>query len=257
MKRFHSCPTYLAAELEANRESDSANQTLGTTDSTPFCLFAPHHFEPNYRYPLLVWLHGSDDDERQLHRVMPHITLRNYVAVGPRGTTPASGGCGCCWKQTAASIADAETRVLATIEAACRKYNVAGDQIYLAGFQDGGTMALRLGMLHPNRFAGAISIGGPFPELLAPLSRLAEIRQLPLLICQSRESQSYSAHTICNELRLFHAAGLQVMLRQYPCGDELTTQMLHDLNAWIMERVTGESMTTDADLSVFPASGIN
>jgi hypothetical protein len=37
-----------------------------------------------------------------------------------------------------------------------------------------------------------------------------------------------------------------VHLRQYPCGDELTTQMLHDLDAWLMEQVTGMPAATDA-----------
>jgi phospholipase/carboxylesterase len=38
---------------------------------------------------------------------------------------------------------------------------------------------------------------------------------------------------------LFHSAGMVVSVRQYPCGDELTTQMLHDADVWMMERVTG------------------
>jgi hypothetical protein len=31
-----------------------------------------------------------------------------------------------------------------------------------------------------------------------------------------------------------HAAGCTVALRQYPCGDELTTTMLSDLDRWMM-----------------------
>jgi hypothetical protein len=44
---------------------------------------------------------------------------------------------------------------------------------------------------------------------------------------------------------LFHTAGMAIHLRQYPCEDELTTQMLHDLDTWLMEQVTGVS--TEAD----------
>ena len=40
-------------------------------------------------------------------------------------------------------------------------------------------------------------------------------------------------------MRLFHAAGLQAAIRQYPCDDELDTQMLADLDSWLMEQVTG------------------
>ena len=64
--------------------------------STPHALFVPMHYEPNYAYPLLVWLHGPGDDERQLQRVMPLISLRNYMAVGPRGVSPRCGKVAAC-----------------------------------------------------------------------------------------------------------------------------------------------------------------
>ncbi len=53
-------------------------------------LFAPIHYESNYAYPLIVWLHGPHDDERQLKRIMPFVSLRNYVGVSPRGTEAAA-----------------------------------------------------------------------------------------------------------------------------------------------------------------------
>jgi hypothetical protein len=41
-----------------------------------------------------------------------------------------------------------------------------------------------------------------------------------------------------------------VTLRQYPCGDELNTQMLCDMDRWMMEIVTGISAeTTAGDIS--------
>jgi hypothetical protein len=91
----------------------------------------------------------------------------------------------------------------------------------------------------PQSFAGVLSIGGCFPRELAPLSHLQAIQRLPLFIAQGRESRLYPMNVACDELRLFHAAGLRVMLRQYPCGDDLTTQMLHDMDLWMMERING------------------
>jgi len=62
-----------------------------------------------------------------------------------------------------------------------------------------------------------------------------------------RDSETYSVDQVCDELALFHAAGMSVTLRQYPCGDELTTQMLRDLDVWLMEQVTGVSTTEPQD----------
>src|SRR5262245_30987235 len=54
----------------------------GGLDNEPqdaHCIITPLHYERNYAYPLIVWLHGPDDDERQVTRVMPHVSTRNYA----------------------------------------------------------------------------------------------------------------------------------------------------------------------------------
>jgi phospholipase/carboxylesterase len=221
-------------------------------------LFAPHHYEPNYAYPLLVWLHGPGGDEHELCRVMPHISTRNYVGVGPRGCCPPeTRSLGFDWFQRQKGIELAEQRVFESIEIACAKYHVAEDRVFLAGYQCGGTMALRIGLHYPDRFAGALSIGGPFPTGLAPLSQLREVRGLPIFIAQGRESDLYPLQRTCDELRLFHVAAMHVTLRQYPCGDELTTQMLSDMNVWMMERVTGVSDTSSQETPAYPRDIMN
>jgi phospholipase/carboxylesterase len=168
---------------------------------------------------------------------MPLVSLRNYVSLAVRG--PAADRRGFGWPETADSIVTAEARIADAVSQARQKFNVHRDRIFLAGFGTGGTMALRLALRRPDRYAGAASLAGQFPAGHAPLSRLAAIRRSRLLIMHCRDSQAYPVDRVCQELALFHAAGLSVTLRQYPCGDELTTQMLSDLDVWVMEQVTG------------------
>jgi phospholipase/carboxylesterase len=245
--------------------SPTSTSQLELTPASPpeqrdlyYSLFAPHHYEPNYAYPLLVWLHGPRDDEREVCRIMPHLSTQNYVAVGPRGCCPeAEGQPGFCWCQEQECIDQAEQRVLDSIELACARYHVSREHVFLAGYECGGTMALRIGLQHPQRFAGALSIGGPFPTGLAPLARLRQARQLPLLIAQGKDSVLYPLELTCSELRLFHAAAMHVTLRQYPCSDELTTQMLSDMNSWMMEQVTGVRQTVEEDSYASPRDVMN
>ena len=208
-----------------------------------FTLFAPLHYERNYSYPLVVWLHGPGDDERQLRRVMPLVSMKNYVAVGPRGTCAHEDSPGFYWGDDEISIDAAEYAVLEAVDTVQKKFNVARPKIFLAGFQCGGTTAFHVGLRNPNLFAGVLSLGGPFPVRHTPLRRLTQLRRLPLFIAQGRDSTAYPIERTCEELRLFHAAGMNITLRQYPCGDELTTQMLHDMDVWLMERVTGQKQT--------------
>ncbi len=60
-----------------------------------------------------------------------------------------------------------------------------------------------------------------------------------------RDSLDYGEDRLCEDLKLFHAAGLHSLnIRQYPCGDELVTQMLKDLDSWLMKLITGQQMDT-------------
>lgn len=210
-------------------------------------LIGPIHYEPNYAYPLVIWLHGPGDDEGQIRHIMPHVSLRNYVAVAPRGVEAEASGCTYNWSQEFDSVDAASRTVDDCIRNAQQKYNVNPQRIFLAGLQSGGTMALRLALADPRRFAGAISLGGPFPTRCGALGRLYGARDLPLLIMRGMESTEYTEEQMCEEIRLFHAACLNVNFRLYQCGDELMTDMLRDLDKWMMERVTGMPVLAEQD----------
>jgi phospholipase/carboxylesterase len=219
---------------------DSALFFAGSQDFA-HALFAPLHYAPGYAYPLVVWLHGRDTDERQLQRIMPLVSMQNYVAVAPRGicltdaSQPQSDRYG--WLQAADHIQQAERRVFESLELAQQKFHVEPRRVFLAGFDAGGTMALRLAMGHPGRFAGVISLCGAFPTGGTPFGNLIAARRLGLFLATGRGSGDYPADKVCDDLRLLHAAGLSVTLRQYPCGHELLPQMLADINRWIMEQI--------------------
>ncbi len=225
----------------------------------PYSLFGPLHYEANYAYPLIVWLHGPGDDEHQLRRIMPAISLRNYVAVA-RGTVVASaaevipagvasGGplsspfaaprTGRGWRQTDGHIQAAELRVMECLDAAAEKFHIAPDRCFLAGYSCGGTMAFRIALRNPQCFAGVISISGPFPSGRAPLAQLHDVRRLEVFVACARASTLYPTETVCHDLRLLHTAGMSVVLREYPGDDSLAAQMLADMDRWIMEQVTG------------------
>lgn len=208
------------------------------TQATPYATFAPIHYEPGYAYPLVVWLHGAKGDERQVRQVMPRISMRNFVAIAPRGSLMECPDPGAfCWRQANDAVELAETRILDCVEIAKGRFNIHPERIFLAGVGCGGTMALRTAWNYPGRFAGVASFGGPLPAHNRPLRHVNALRRLPCFIASGRTSDGYPESDVCRDLRLLHSAGCTVALRQYPCGDDLTTTMLADLNRWIMDIV--------------------
>jgi phospholipase/carboxylesterase len=205
---------------------------------SPLATFAPMHYEPGYAYPLVVWLHGDHGNEQQLRRVMPLVSMRNYVAVAPRGTHADRARRGAfSWRQAALDIEEAESRICECIDVIDRRFHINEQRVFLVGVGCGGTMAMRLAWNDPGRFAGVASIGGPLPADDRPLRNVNRLRHLPCFVATSRKSLSYPESAVCRNLRLLHAAGCTVALRQYPADDELTTNMLSDFNRWAMEIV--------------------
>jgi phospholipase/carboxylesterase len=203
-------------------------------------LFSPVHYERNYAYPLLIWLHGEGSSERELRQLMPNVSVRNYVGAAARGIGISRDiSAGFSWPQTDEGVDAALERVSDCIEHAERRYNIHASRIFLAGQGTGGTMALRLALQFSLPLAGAISLGGALPRGNCPLSRIHQARSLPLMLMCSRESRVYPSHQVAADLRLMHSAGCQLAIREYLCGDELFTDMFADMDEWLMENVCG------------------
>jgi phospholipase/carboxylesterase len=64
-------------------------------------------------------------------------------------------------------------------------------------------------------------------------------------------SSTCNIQRVCESLPLLHSAGLCVDIRQYPCADDLLSNMLSDANGWMMEQVTNQpavEQTASAEL---------
>jgi phospholipase/carboxylesterase len=243
-------PERLTLELDFAR---IAHQSNTTSQSHPHVLFSPIHYEPGYAYPLLVWLHGSGSDERQVMRVMPEISMRNYIAVAPRGLPLTSEPHRPTnnfdvysilrshtkehydWLDTDEKLAEIEQRVFDCIAIAKERCHIASDRIFLAGFGNGGTMALRLALLYPENFAGAASLDGAFPKDKRILHRWEDARLLSVFLAVG-QGTDVSAESVCQVLELLHTAGIAIKFREY-ANNGLTPTMLQDLNRWIMDIV--------------------
>lgn len=197
-------------------------------------LFVPLHYEKNYAYPLVVWLHSNGDDPSEINRVMPQLSLQNFVAVAPQAAM-GDQHAGFYWEQDEASIDFAADAVIDAIEYAGMRTNTNNDRVIIAGYGDAGTMAFRVALMHPDLFAGVASINGPLPQGSAPLGRWSSSRNVEVFWAHCRHSEEFGQSELCRQLKLLHIAGFSVTLRQYPGGDELTAGSLEDLNRWIMQ----------------------
>ena len=176
---------------------------------------------------------------------LPLVSMRNYVGVAPRGTVSQggrrAGRSPATWDPGVSHLVPGFERVKAAVSRACDRCNIAHHRVFRAGYDRGGTMALRLAFSFPRLFAGVLSICGAVPHGGAPLARLQEARRVPVFLACAKDSRQYPQERVCRDLRLLHAAGMEVSLRQYSCDHKLTTRMLSDTDHWMMDLVTRDS----------------
>ncbi len=241
-----------SSELNGQHLQLHSSETLSQLPRTTgceheVCLFGPERYEPRYDYPLIVWLHSCRSSERELEHIMPALSLQNYVACAPRGNVSCDDQRGLYrWGQSPASAAIAEEVVFESMETACAQFSVARHRIFLAGFGSGATTAWRLALRYPQRFAGVVAMCGDFPHENQPLTNLDAARSMPTLWIFGNESPSCGVRQVCDTLPVLHAASLTVDIRQYSCGHELLSNMLQDVNSWLMERVTNQPASCEA-----------
>lgn len=205
----------------------------------PYATFAPIHYEPGYAYPLIVWLHDNGSNEQELRQVMPLVSMRNYVAIAPRGTVAGRTNGRYGWRQNGDAIEAAHARIIDCIDIAQQRFNIHPDRVFLVGRGTGGTMAVRIAWNGPEQIAGVATMNGPLPTQLSPLRRVNELRHVPCMLTTSRDSRNYPPDMVCRDLRLLHIAGCTVAMRQYPGDGDLTNNMLSDLDHWLMDLVCG------------------
>jgi phospholipase/carboxylesterase len=239
---------YGSNQFEDGSREFSLEESLWSRPASHRSFFLPLHYTPTYEYPLLVWLHSNGFNENQLDHVMPHISLRNYIGVGIRGTRAADSiGHRFDWHQSPSAISATHEAVIEAIEDALDRFSVRKSRIVLAGYQQGGTMALRIAMREPDRFAGAISLAGRMPQGAIRNVHQLRRRGLPMLWQWAEGNRGYTEENLKSDCRSVMAIGGQVEVRQYPSDDEMDTVVLSDLDEWIMRRIISNAAGTSSD----------
>jgi phospholipase/carboxylesterase len=204
----------------------------------PVRTFLPTGYEPRYPYPLLVFFHGHGGCEEQILRLAPRLSRRNFICIGLRGAQALEqrpdGRSSYSWGPDGTCDALIEDYVLRAVEQTRRNYHIHSERIYLAGFCEGATLAYRLGLTFPDRFAGVISLNGLLPRRGGPLLRLQDIRQLRVFIGHGIANAYVPLGLAQSDYRLLYAAGLPVELHTYAATHRLHPDMLRDINRWVI-----------------------
>jgi phospholipase/carboxylesterase len=203
----------------------------------------------------VLWLHGLGADgydfvpmvpelhlpvDARIRFVFPHATVRpvtinNGYAMRAwydiRELTPAG-------RDDEQGFAEARARV----ESYIAHENAAGisaRRIVVAGFSQGGAVALHAGLRHAARLAGIIALSTYLPLRARFASELAAAnRDTPVLMCHGSEDAVVAAEFGEISRDALIQQGIPVEWHQYPMGHNLCAPEVRDIAGWLRKHLS-------------------
>jgi phospholipase/carboxylesterase len=198
----------------------------------------------------VIWLHGLGADGHDFEPIVPELGLRPNLSVrfvfphAPyRPITINSGYVMRAWydiaeiaidaDQDAAGIRDTEAHLHALI-AREQERGIAPGRIVLAGFSQGGAMALHTGLRYPQPLAGLLALSTylPLHELIdSEISR--SNLDVPIFMAHGTADDVVPFALGEASYHLLKALGAQIEWHSYPMRHAVMPQEIGDIGRWL------------------------
>ena len=202
----------------------------------------------------LIWLHGLGADGHDFEPLIPELHLVNEIGVRvvlphapPRPVTINGGMVMRAWydvlstefgnAEDGSGIRQSEQQLLALIASEVAN-GIPAERIVLAGFSQGGAMALHTGVRYPRAFAGilALSCYLPLAESLAR-ERSEASRTVPIMMAHGVADPLIPLALAEQSRDRLRRQGYTVDWYSYPMPHAVYPQEIRDLRDWLEKRL--------------------
>jgi len=195
----------------------------------------------------IIWLHGLGADGHDFEPIVPELGLPKSTAVrfifphAPVQPVTINGGARMrAWydvtgdgQQDAAGIRASQARV-ETLIAREQKRGISPASIVLAGFSQGGAVALQTGLRYPERLAGilALSCYLPLPETLEQEVSQTN-RDVPIFMAHGAQDPLIPLSWAMRSRDRLKALGYVIEWREYPMPHSVCVEEIADIGRWL------------------------
>jgi phospholipase/carboxylesterase len=200
----------------------------------------------------IIWLHGLGADGHDFEPIVPELGLPDTLAVrfvfphAPMRAVTINGGAvmrawydvvaaGADRREVEAGVRESARRVEMLIDRE-RARGVADSAIVLAGFSQGGAMALHTGLRHRERLAGvmALSCFLPLAEAVAAEASAAN-RDVPIFMAHGVHDPLIPLARGRDAADLLAGLGYRIDWQEYPMPHSVCAEEVADIARWLGE----------------------
>ena len=206
----------------------------------------------------IIWLHGLGADGHDFEAVIPELrlpvepALRFVFPHAPYRPVTINGGYVMrAWydiamgedgfEQNADHIHESAKILQGLIVNETRR-GIAADRIVLAGFSQGGAIALHAGLRYPAPLAGIMALSAPVPfagELMTEVHPANAT--VPVFMAHGTDDQMIPFDSARRAHDLMQARGLHPEWHVYDMGHTLVPEEIRDIARWLGRIVRGRS----------------
>jgi phospholipase/carboxylesterase len=125
------------------------------------------------------------------------------------------------------------------IDEVCQRYDVDTKRLVLMGFSQGGFLAYRLALSEPQRWQGAAMLSTWLSDDAADDVH-PDAAELPLLVQHGINDPLVEIDKGRNSRDQLQAMRMNLTYREYSMQHEIGRESIHDLSAWLSERLLSE-----------------
>jgi phospholipase/carboxylesterase len=202
----------------------------------------------------VIWLHGLGADGYDFVPIVQELRLPATMAVrfifphaAPRPVTINNGFVMRAWyditslgpdrKEDDVGIRESATVVNQYVQQQSAR-GVESQRIVIAGFSQGGAIALQAGLRYPERIAGimALSTYLPLRDAVAAQATQAN-RDVPILMCHGLRDDVVPAALGKASRDVLTSLGYQVEWQSYPMEHQVCMEEVLDISKWLQARL--------------------
>lgn len=202
----------------------------------------------------VIWLHGLGADGNDFAPIIEQLQLPSHYAIRfifPHAPVrPISINQGYpmpgWYDVSSLSIVEEEDEAgilesSAILTQMCQAQEAAGipaERLIVAGFSQGGAIALHCGCRYPKQLAGimALSTYMPLPDTLA--DEISEdAAETPVFMAHGREDEVIAYDYGKNSAEQMEALGMPVEWYEYDMGHSVCTEEIHHIRQWLTQNI--------------------
>ena len=198
----------------------------------------------------VIWLHGLGADGHDFVPIVPELKLPANPGIrfvfphaAVRAVTLNMGMRMRAWydivqlgggREDEAGIRASQQQLEGLIERE-RARGISPQRVVLAGFSQGGAIALQTALRFGERLAGVLALSTYLPLAALDAERNAAAREMPILMAHGTHDPMIAIEHARRSRDLLMGLGYKVDWREYPMPHSVCAQEIADIAAWLTQ----------------------